>query len=296
MKPTTAICAAILANTAAFAETPLVEPERALDRVSAEQLASLDHVDEPLADAIVALRDNRGGHLNSVEDLRVLPGIDSESLDSLRRGLTVEVNLAVRATGKSYSSPEEVLEEFNFEPSIQEVQRWAQDYAKISPSLVDRWMRSSRTFALLPDLKLEYRFRDGWDNGFVYYPEDGIIDTSGESVYDVLNDAGVDQDQWFTVRAQWELDKLIMSSEQIRVINESQDVVKLREKVLVEITRLFFERRRVQVDMLLQPESELMKQVQDELRLMELTANIDALTGGAFSQSLALAANAPSAE
>ena len=296
MKPTTAICAAILANTAAFAETPLVEPERALDRVSAEQLASLDHVDEPLADAIVALRDNRGGHLNSVEDLRVLPGIDSESLDSLRRGLTVEVNLAVRATGKSYSSPEEVLEEFNFEPSIQEVQRWAQDYAKISPSLVDRWMRSSRTFALLPDLKLEYRFRDGWDNGFVYYPEDGIIDTSGESVYDVLNDAGVDQDQWFTVRAQWELDKLIMSSEQIRVINESQDVVKLREKVLVEITRLFFERRRVQVDMLLQPESELMKQVQDELRLMELTANIDALTGGAFSQSLAWAANAPSAE
>ena len=199
-------------------------------------------------------------------------------------------------TGKVYNEPEEVLAEFNFEPNIQQVQRWASDYAKVSPRLVDRWMRSSRMFALLPELKLEYRFRDGWDNGFVYYPEDGIIDTTGESVYDVLNDAGVDQDQWLTVRAEWELDKLIMSSEQIRVINESQDVVKLREKVLVEVTRLFFERRRVQVDMLLAPDTDLMGQVQDELRLMELTANIDALTGGAFSQALASTLNAAQAE
>jgi phosphoribosylaminoimidazole (AIR) synthetase len=77
-----------------------------------------------------------------------------------------------------------------------------------------------------------------------------------------------------------------MSSERIRVINEAQDIAKLRDKVLSEVTRLYFERRRVQVEMLLSPKRDTMGQVKQQLRLMELTASIDALTGGAFSQAL----------
>ena len=60
----------------------------------------------------------------------------------------------------------------------------------------------------------------------------------------------------------------------------------LLEKVLGEVTRLYFERRRLQVDMLLNPKSDLLGQVKDELRLRELTANVDALTGGRFSAGL----------
>jgi hypothetical protein len=77
-----------------------------------------------------------------------------------------------------------------------------------------------------------------------------------------------------------------MSSERIRVINEAQDIVKLRDKVLDEVTRLYFDRRRLQVDLLLNPPSDMKKLIDDELRLQELTANIDALTGGQFSASL----------
>ena len=77
-----------------------------------------------------------------------------------------------------------------------------------------------------------------------------------------------------------------MSSEQIRVINEAQDIVKLRDKVLDEVTRLYFDRRRLQVDQLLSPSLDLKGQIEAELRLQEMTANLDALTGGAFSASL----------
>ncbi len=77
-----------------------------------------------------------------------------------------------------------------------------------------------------------------------------------------------------------------MSSEQIRVINESQDIVKLRDKVLDEVTRLYFDRRRLQVELLLSPAGDLRTQLENELRLQELTANLDALTGGSFSASL----------
>ena len=77
-----------------------------------------------------------------------------------------------------------------------------------------------------------------------------------------------------------------MSSEQIRVLNESQKAVKVREKLLDEVTRLYFDRRRLQVEGLLNPATSLSDEIEYTLRLQEMTANLDALTGGAFSSSI----------
>jgi hypothetical protein len=274
---------------AALAQDALGEP-LLLNRATPEQLASLDRVDPPTADAIVALRAERG-RLGSVEELRILPGITEDTLASLRHGTRVDVQLTTGAA-RSYTSVDQVLAEFDHEPTVQQVQRWASDYARVNPELVDRWLRSSVAFAALPRLMVEGRVRDGWDQQFKYYTVDGVIDDPDESVFDVLDDAGRDQDRTVILRATWDLDNLVMSSERIRVINEAQDVVKLRDKVLDEVTRLYFERRRVQVDLLLSPGRDLSTQTKDYLRLMELTANLDALTGGSFSQAL-LRASAP---
>ena len=56
--------------------------------------------------------------------------------------------------------------------------------------------------------------------------------------------------------------------------------------MLDEVTRLYFDRRRLQVDMLLKASPDLKAQLENELRLQELTANLDAYTGGAFSAAL----------
>ena len=257
-----------------------------LDEASVEQLASLDHVATSQAEAIVKLREARGGHLSSVEALRVLPELDAAALGALRNSTDVEVHFPV-TKGKNYQSPNEVLAEFDHEPSVQMVQGWATRYAKLNPELVDRWMRASHTFAALPSLQVEYRLRSDWDQDFRYVTPEGGTVGPGDSPIDVLEDGGLGQDQFYTVRARWDLNELVMSSESIRVINESQDIVKLRDKVLSDVTQLYFERRRVQVDMLLSPSDDLQSQVKDQIRLMELTASIDAYTGGRFTESLA---------
>ena len=254
-----------------------------LNEATSEQLASLDQVEPWMGDAIVSLREKRGS-LNSVEELRVM-GLSSDALESLRGGTAIEVE----ATARTEVRPEtvdQVLARFDHEPSVRELQVWATEYASVQPEQVQRWLRSSRLFAALPELRFEYKLRDGWDNDYAYYATDFVVDTPDEEVFPVLDDAGIDQDLTITVKATWDLDKLIMSSEQIRVINEAQDVVKLRDKILVEATRLYFERRRLQVDMMLDPKRDLQGQIDSQLRLMELTANLDAVTGGRFSEAL----------
>jgi len=249
-------------GAAAGAAEPLI-----LDQATAEQFASLDGIDTDAAASIVALRDERG-HLGSVEELRILK-IDPSGLDSLRKNTAVQIEFTTKTAPRSYDNPQAVLAEFDAEPTIQQVQSWSNDYADMHPGQVDKWLRASKNFAALPELTLEYELKDGWGQDFFYLNADGVALTSPDKV-----------------RAKWNLNEIVMSSERIRVINEAQDIVKLRDKLLTEVTKLYFERRRLQVEMLLRPKSDTLGQVKDQLRLMEMTANIDALTGGAFSAAL----------
>lgn len=256
-----------------------------LNQATAEQFAALDGVDADAATSIVALRAERG-RLSSVEQLRVLPLADS-TLDALRSQTSVEIELQATSQ-KNYSNAEAVLAEFAHEPTIQQVQAWTNSYANTSPDKVRRWLSASRTFAALPQLTVEFKLRDDWDQGFDYLNAEGVSGSdANERLFAIVQDADQGQTQEYKVKARWDLDQLVMSSERIRIINEAQDIVKLRDKVLGEATSLYFERRRMQVETLLKPPSDTLGQVKAQLRLMEATANLDALTGGAFSAALA---------
>jgi len=263
--------------TAPSASPPARQQPLSLDRATAEQLAALDGVDPGLAERIVALRTARGGHLGSVEELRVLDGMSPRALDALRQNTGVE--LVVGAGGKEYTTVDEVLAEFSGEPTVQMVQRWTDDYARTSPDMIRSWNSAARGFAALPRLQVEYYTRNGWDRDFKYESVGGDLATTPTSIDE-------DQQARILVRGQWDLSELVMSSDRIRIINESQDAVKMRDKLLGNVTRLYFDRRRHQVEMLLNPRPSLEGQVEDELRLLELTASIDALTGGQFSRAL----------
>ena len=276
------------AITASAAEPVAAEaPAVLLDINSAtvEQLAVLDYVTTDTAVAIVDLREKRGGEFESLEQLRAVPGVEVATLDVLRKSTEARIHLPV-GTSKTYTTVDDVLAEFVNEPTVQQVQSWAQEYARLNPELVDGWMSASKSFALLPQFYVKGVMKEDWDQDWNYHPVDGSLDDPGDVLFDALDGAGKGADRQIEVRLTWDLDKLVMSSERIRVINEAQDIVKLRDKVLTEVTRLYFERRRVQVEMLLKPKSDLHGQVKEQLRLMELTANLDALTGGTFSTAL----------
>ncbi len=252
-----------------------------LNDATVEQIASIDGVGERVAQRIVSLRAERNG-LGSVEELRIL-GLDGPTLAALRGELSSDLTLKKVAKG-SYTDVASVLAQFSNEPEVLAVQAMAMDYTKTNPSLVEGWLSASKAAYALPAVTLSY------DKDIDDYKTWNYLDLDGDgqisnSEYQ-YNTARADDDYGIGVRLAWRLDKLVMSSERIRVINEAQDIVKLRDKVLDEVTRIYFDRRRLQVEQLLSPASGLREQIKDELRLQELTASIDALTGGQFSSAL----------
>ncbi len=184
------------------------------------------------------------------------------------------LSLTAVAGEREFKSADEVLATFKGEPAVLDVQQMALDYSKTDPRYVDAWLAASKDAAWLPQLDVTYKYDDGQDDDYDYPTGDAHLKATG-----------VDQGNAITAKATWHLDELVMSSERIRVINEAQDIVKLRDKVLEEVTRLYFERRRLQVEMLMNP-GDIKVQIKNELRLAELTAQIDAYSGGRFSRSL----------
>ncbi len=252
-----------------------------LNDVTVDQLAAIDGVGAGQAERIVQLRHDRTG-LGSVEELRIL-GLDGPTLSALRSHLASELTIRKVAKG-SMTNVKDVLAQFAHEPDVLKVQAMAMTYTKTNPGLVDGWMKASKAAYALPAVTLTYD-KDSDDYTTWNYLDlngDGTVDNSENE----FNTARAANDDGFGVRLAWRLDKLIMSSERIRVINEAQDIVKLRDKVLDEVTRVYFDRRRLQVDQLLSPAGSLREQIKNELRLQELTASIDALTGGGFSAAL----------
>jgi hypothetical protein len=193
--------------------------------------------------------------------------------------LSLVFAFATPATAAEFRSVGEVLAQFENEPEVAEVQSMVLDYSKTDPRFVDAWLKASQTANVLPKLTFTYDHDDRFNQDYVY------VDADTDPVA-ILDNADTDDDHSITVKAEWELDKLVMSSERIRMISETQDIVKLRDKVLEEVTRIYFDRRRLQVDLLLAGPGDIKTQMKNELRLQELTAQLDAYTGGRFSSSI----------
>ena len=266
------LVAGLLAATPAFAGDVL------LNQATADEFASIEGVDMALASRIVDLRGERG-HLSSVEALRVLD-VPATTLDTLRQEVGVELQVKKPGQAKTYASAGDVLAEFDHEPDVRAVQAMAMEYSKTSPELVEQWLSAAKGSYALPKVGLGYRKELD-----LYERHDYDLDANDELVGE-LDYTNAENDDTYAVTLRWDLNKLIMSSERIRVISETQDIVKLRDKVLDEVTRLYFDRRRLQVELLLEPPKTLQAQLEQQLRLQELTANLDAFTGGGFSRSL----------
>ena len=161
---------------------------------------------------------------------------------------------------------------FLHEPTVNDVHAMAIHYAEVHPDKISNWRALARTRALLPDLSVGLD-RDAtelfhWDTG----PSPDAL-RRGRDFLD------------WGVTLSWNLADLVWSTDQTTIDSRSKLMVELREDILNEVTRLYFERRRVQADLLAQEENTLFRADQ-EMRVAELTALIDALTGGAFSRQI----------
>lgn len=171
---------------------------------------------------------------------------------------------------------------FENEPSVGWVQKKAIEYAEVSPSKIKQWRQQARNKAWLPNLSL------GLDGDRNLTMSDSVYGsyTGGGQQYVGTDDKTAYNNLGWDVSLSWDLGDIIWNSDQTSIDSRSKMMVELREDILDEVTRLYFERRRIQVEILTKNEQEYQLLIDKQMRVEELTALIDALTGGQFSQEI----------
>ncbi len=162
---------------------------------------------------------------------------------------------------------------FNNEPTIKDVQNVAIEYAEVHPDKIKNWREQAAKRAILPDLSV----------GLDRYVTDLLHWDSGTNPDTFLK--GDDAVSW-DVSLTWDLGDLIWNDAQTSIDTRSRLMVQLRDDILDELTRTYFERRRLQIEAFLSPPQDLKEKLEKELRIQELTADLDALTGGYFSRKI----------
>ena len=153
------------------------------------------------------------------------------------------------------------------EPAIAEIQQAAINYAEVYPEKIANWRKQARLKALIPELSLDY---------------DKTVTTALGATYDRVQ---VGPRDW-GVSLNWDLADIVFSADQTSIDVRSRLMVQLRDDILNEVTRLYFERKRLQLELSRSEGLNEKSKLEKELRLEELTASIDGLTGGYMSQKL----------
>ena len=167
---------------------------------------------------------------------------------------------------------------------MQDIFAAALDHLSLRPEA----MRSLRTGLSARGLfpKLELRVERGRarttdvadDESFVSGDIRRLHDQNGRSAHDVTA----------LVQLSWELGDLAYSPESVDLSKEARAVTQLRDDVLDEITQLYFERRRVLLELAeLGAAQEGPDAARLRLRADELAAGLDAWTGGWFGRRVA---------
>jgi hypothetical protein len=165
----------------------------------------------------------------------------------------------------AYAGSEEILGRFASEPTVRQLQQAATRVAELHPERVRSWMHRAGKAALMPSL----RVRIGRGLGEL------SRDSNDRYYYTTSND-------WrFDIETTWSLDRLVFERNELRASREAQRVAARREQLLTRVARLYYARRRLQVDALLSPDSPTA--VERALEIDELTAELDGLTDGALS-------------
>ncbi|HLF17570.1 MAG TPA: hypothetical protein VI749_01590 [Candidatus Omnitrophota bacterium] len=214
----------------------------------------------------------KGMATNVIHDLAL--GLDGQVYAATNEGLyhiSIEPTLPVSdfPVKGDYAKLNQI---FGHEPPIKEVHEMAIDYADVHPQKIKDWQRQARWKTVLPSLSAgvdrSATERLHWD--------------TGQSPDELVK--GDDFLEW-DVSVSWDLSDFIWSTDQTTIDSRAKLMVELREDILDQITRLYFERRRLQMELQM-PQADPYVTFDKQMRVDELTALIDALTGGEFSKKI----------
>ena len=170
-------------------------------------------------------------------------------------------------------------------PPILEVHRMAINHSQLDFNKTEKWKRNSKLQALLPRLQVEYErhVRDNIDidiNDSVYVGSGGVNVGPEENSYS--RDAQGDQN--VAIKAIWMLNELVFNRDELDISAESRSIHRERQILLAEVNISYF--KWVRIADQLGKTFDLKQKNTKQRELEEMSANLDALTGGWFSKNL----------
>lgn len=180
--------------------------------------------------------------------------------------------LAPPALAQDYGNVEDQLAQLKKEPSVQAAQKAALRFFKIDPDTVNGMRSGSQWKWVLPEVDVRYRMNDGT-------VDVNRIDQQVQDTPFSFDDANSNVKEW-VFQGSWALPRLVFNPETLDV----SSLVVLQEKVLKEVTTLYYTRRRLQVSMILSPPKDTASRISMELRVEQMTATLDAMTGNLFAK------------
>jgi len=195
--------------------------------------------------------------------------------------LTLTSRSPTLAQQGSFNDPrvQQALQALEQEPSIQEVHKAALRFYHAEPETIDS-LRTRATYkSLLPDLNLSYRQGNNgvFINKYDYLQGDPSMDSQiGQDL------SRGDVYEW-QVSGSWSLSRLVFNPEVLDVAS----LAALQEGVLKEVTRLYYTRRRLQIDFIISNPTDPGTRLSKQIRIDQLTATLDALTNNLFAQHAA---------
>lgn len=168
-----------------------------------------------------------------------------------------------------------IMARFDNEPTVREVQKAAIEYYNVSPDTIQSLRSRARHKALLPGLSI---------GGSTYKQSSSLA--VDDIVYRAVGIARFEDQNgaYYGANAtlSWNLDRLVFNAEELDVMS----LIGIQDGIQREVTTLYYVRRRLQIEQLLNPPSSTAARVASQLRLEELTGLLDAYTGGFFSKQI----------
>lgn len=163
------------------------------------------------------------------------------------------------------------------EPSARELHKAVIRAGDLSNAKIKRWHGESRLASLLPTFSFGRDFSTA---------NNIDLDRGSTSDQDQFITGPSDEDRGWDMDVSWNLGNFIWSTDQTSIDSRSKLMVELRSEFLAEATRIYYERRRLQMEIVFSPATSEAHRLERLIRMDELTALLDGMTDGYMTKKL----------
>jgi len=163
------------------------------------------------------------------------------------------------------------------DPPVEPLRRAARALAAAEPDEARSLVSRARWAALLPEVRVRVDRRFGRTES---------LDLGGTAAEAAVTPVGVDtiNDLRYECRATWDLSRIVFNPDELGAENQALRMADVRREIESTVIRLYFERRRLKAEALATDATDTASRFRLDLRVQEIEAELDALTGGAFAR------------